>query len=105
MSSTGVSLGLSVGMCVDGKSYPVSIHEGMSCAGMVAQGAVWDMTRGSGLPEVPCGMSANYVRANTDPKPWTIGMPIGSNLVGRLVVMYDPDDPTKPIICGPIHSP
>lgn len=102
----GIQVGIAISKCESGKSYPVSIQDGTGCAGEMMQGKVWDAPRGAGIPDVPCdGSTLMYTRSASDPKPWSIGAPMTSNVVGRLLVMYDPADHEKPIICGAIHSP
>jgi hypothetical protein len=40
-TSTGVDVLITIDGCVDTKSYPVHIHEGMSCADVASQGPHW----------------------------------------------------------------
>ena len=86
----GMQVSIAISKCESGKSYPVSIQDGMGCAGEMMQGKVWDAPRGAFISDVPCDGS---------------GAPMTSNVVGRLLVMYDPADHEKPIICGDIHAP
>ena len=102
--SGGVNMTISLLGCADGKSYPIHIHEGASCDPM-SQGAHWDPPRGEGIPDLECQgfrASASYTRASSDAKPWTIGDPAASNVVGHVMVLHDADDPTKRIECGQI---
>jgi hypothetical protein len=43
-------------------------------------------------------------RTTTDPKPWTVGPPAESNVIGHVMVLHDPDMPTKRIACGEIKA-
>jgi hypothetical protein len=106
-SATGVSLGVALSNCSDGKHYPIHIHMGMSCMDPSAPGGHWDPPRGEGIPDLVCnGSTASemYPRLNTDAKPWSIGAPMASDIVGHTVVIHDPDDTTKRIACGKIAA-
>jgi Cu/Zn superoxide dismutase len=109
-TNLGSSVELSIGItsCVSGKSYPIHIHTGMSCADAMSQGGHWDPPRGEGIPNVECGMMAYGTvlvdRAASDAKPWTVGPPADSNVIGHVMVLHDPDDNTKRIACGEIKS-
>jgi hypothetical protein len=103
--SSGVELGIALTNCSDGKSYPIHVHVGTSCMDTMAPGAHWDPPRGEGIPNLICSgsrASEMYTRADSDPKPWSIGGSMDSNLVGHVVVLHDPDDTTKRIACGAI---
>jgi Cu/Zn superoxide dismutase len=106
-TSGGVSVAITINGCVNGKSYPIHIHEGSSCADTAMQGPHWDIPRGEGIPNVVCmgttGM-VSYTRLSSDAKPWTIGDPAASNVVGHVMVLHDPDDTTKRIACGKIAA-
>ena len=98
---------ISLSGCVDGKSYPIHIHQGDSCDSVSAQGGHWDPPRGEGVANLDCegGMaSLTYTRASSDPKPWTIGDPAESNVVGHVVVVHDPDQSATRIACGKITA-
>lgn len=102
--------------CVDGKMYPVHIHEGTSCMDATTQGAHWGMAvtpvRGEGIPKVVCtGTSGTvtYTRAiATDPTiAWTVGGDMTTNVVGHAFVVHDPEPVVAPaapprIGCGVI---
>jgi hypothetical protein len=103
MTADGVNLGVALEDCALQKSYPVRIQAGTNCQGATSAGSRWDPPRGEGIPDVKCDAltaSANYLRVNSDDKPWTIGPPDASNVVERAVVIYDPDDPLKAVACG-----
>jgi hypothetical protein len=105
--STGVTVAVSITGCVSGKSYPIHIHQGTSCADTMSQGAHWDVPRGEGIPMVVCsgttGMLAMpYTRLSSDAKPWSIGDGSASDMVGHVVVLHDPDVPATRISCGAI---
>jgi hypothetical protein len=81
--------------CVDGKMYPVHIHDGTSCESAMTQGAHWGPTRGEGMPKVVCsGTSgtAMLTRPPTDPTlAWTVGGDAATNVIGHAFVAHDPD--------------
>jgi Cu/Zn superoxide dismutase len=104
-TSTGVTLGIALNNCVDGKSYPIHIHMGTSCMDPAAPAGHWDPPRGEGIPDVKCmgsTASENYSRLNSDTKPWSIGDMKDSDMVGHAMVLHDPDDNTKRVACGKI---
>jgi hypothetical protein len=43
-------------------------------------------------------------RPATDDKPWTVGGPDATNVIGHVVVLHDPDTKTKRIACGEIKA-
>ncbi len=102
-----VELSVAVTACTSGKNYPIHIHEGSDCADAMTQGAHWDPPRGEGIPDVPCMNAIGtfvYNREIGDAKPWSVGAPAESNVVGHVVVIHDPDDPMKRIACGKIEA-
>jgi hypothetical protein len=102
---TGVSAAITINGCVDGKSYPIHIHDGSSCVDVASQMGHWDIPRGEGIPNVMCvgtTGTVSYTRLSNDPKPWTIGDPAASNVVGHVVVLHDATDTTQRIACGKI---
>jgi hypothetical protein len=105
----GVTLSVVLDRCQPGKLYPIHIHEGDSCADAMAPGAYWDQPRGEDIPDLECGganrASLGYVRSNSSAKPWSVGAPDASNLVGRTLVLNDPNDRTLRIACGVISMP
>ncbi|HKP59356.1 MAG TPA: superoxide dismutase family protein [Polyangiales bacterium] len=108
-TNLGPSVELSIALtgCTSGKNYPFHIHEGTSCTDAMSQGAHWDPPRGEGIPDIPCsgGVAATvYMRETSDAKPWTVGDPAASNVIGHVVVVHDPDDPMKRISCGQIKA-
>ncbi|HKU38346.1 MAG TPA: hypothetical protein VJR89_09365, partial [Polyangiales bacterium] len=83
------------------------IHGGMSCADAMSQGDHWDAPRGEGIPDLMCNnaiASDVYMREYNDPKPWSVGAPAESNVIGHVVVLHDPDDKMKRIACGQIKA-
>ena len=76
------------------------IHAGTGCADMAAQGAHWDPPRGenigTGTGQITClaNMTATltYTRLGTDPKPWTIGGPVASNVIGHPIIVHGVGD-------------
>ena len=104
-TTNGVTVGIALAMCADGKTYPIHIHAGTTCESMESTMGHWDPPRGENIPDITCmGSTANvsYTRTSDDAKPWTIGPPMESNIVGHVVVLHDPDDPSQKIACGPI---
>jgi hypothetical protein len=111
VTSTGVDLSISVTGCagnVGGTGYAISIHEGPDCSDAGLQSPGWDVPRGEGITNLHCtgttGVGLDYyTRADTDPKPWTIGGPDSSNLLGHVVVVQDPTT-MAPVACGTIGA-
>jgi hypothetical protein len=108
-TNLGPSIEISIALtqCQNGKSYPIHIHTGTSCADEMSQGGHWDPPRGEGIPNVACSNAIGMVltqRDSSDAKPWTVGPPMESNVVGHVMVLHDPDDPTKRIACGEIKA-
>jgi hypothetical protein len=103
---SGVDLTIHIVGCDLGKMYPVFIQEGADCADATLLGAHWDSPRGEGVAPITCtgtsgGGRAFYTRSKRDQKPWTIGRPDVSNLLGHVLVLYDPKS-LQPIACGEI---
>jgi len=105
-SGTDVTLELTLNGCASGKSYPVHIHQGASCADATAQGGHWDTARGEGIPNIACTAgtgSAEHTRAATPPEiAWSIGGDAATDVVGHVIVVHDADTPTTRIACGVI---
>lgn len=108
-NASGVDLTLSITGCVigNGTGYPVRIDEGSACAATTSQGSVWDAPRGDGITGVSCtGNSgvglAYYTRLGSDPKPWSVGGPSSSDVLGHTLVILDPST-MQPVACGPIE--
>ena len=106
-TSAGVDLAVMVTGCDAGKSYPIHIHEGMSCDSDMAQGAHWGPARGEGIPDVSCGTggigSTMVSRAKSDPMlAWSLGDVSDSDVIGHVVVIHDADEKTRRIACGKV---
>lgn len=105
-AAAGVNLGIVLDACSPQKSYPVHIQEGTDCQGSISAGSRWDSPRGDGIPDVMCASDgtahASYLRTSTDPTPWTIGQHPEADVLGKAVVLYDPEDPLQAIACGVI---
>jgi Cu/Zn superoxide dismutase len=107
-TSTDVKVVVALKDCEAGKSYPVHIHEGTSCADAMAQGEHWGPQRGEGIPNVVCsgttGMSETTRPATPTNTAWTIGGDAMTNVVGHAFVVHAPDVPMMPprIACGVI---
>jgi Cu/Zn superoxide dismutase len=102
-----VEISIAITSCQHGKSYPIHIHTGTSCADEMSQGGHWDPPRGEGIPAIDCVNAIGMVltqRDATDAKPWTVGPPAESNVIGHVMVLHDPDDPTKRIACGELKA-
>lgn len=100
----GLDLRVYVGGCLAAHEYPVAIYANADCADAVARGEVWDVSRGAGIPRMSCdggGGRMYYMRPNSDAKPWTIGGPAESNLLGHVLVVQDPAT-LLPLACGEI---
>ncbi|MEY4581149.1 MAG: Copper/zinc superoxide dismutase [Pseudomonadota bacterium] len=101
--ANAVSVTVDIAGCTAGKAYPVHIHTGTSCDTPETQMGHWDMTRGEGIPSIPCvgtTGTVTYERVDTDPTlAWTIGG-AANNIVGHVVVVHDPDN-TR-LACGKI---
>jgi len=107
-TGTDVKVDVALASCVAGKSYPVHIHEGTSCASAMAQGDHWGPARGEGIPNVTCsgttGTSTTTRPATPTNLAWTIGGDMATNVVGHAFVVHDPDVAMMPprIACGVI---
>ncbi|HET6339433.1 MAG TPA: superoxide dismutase family protein [Polyangiales bacterium] len=105
-TGTDVKVTVAISNCVAGKSYPVHIHEGTSCADAMMQGDHWGPARGEGIPSVMCvgttGTSTLTRPAIPANLAWTIGGDVMTNVVGHAFVVHDPDVATMPprIACG-----
>jgi hypothetical protein len=107
-SETSAGVDLTIGMrgCAIGKTYPLFIQAGGDCSSASLLGARWDSPRGENINEIMCtgttGMGRTfYTRPKQDAKPWTIGNPAASNILGHVLVAYD-SATLQPIACGPI---
>jgi Cu/Zn superoxide dismutase len=84
-----VSLHIELNDCPDG-TYQVHIHEGAECTNF---GPHWDPPRGEGIPNVTCNDDlgeSTYVRAGTDPKPWSVDLGSDETDVnGHTFVVHD----------------
>jgi Cu/Zn superoxide dismutase len=108
-TSSGVDLSVMVTGCIAGKSYPIHIHEGMSCESTMAQGAHWGPTRGEGIPDIVCGTggvgSTMVSRAKTDPMlEWSLGDMRPSDVIGHVIVIHDADEKTLRLACGKVTA-
>lgn len=107
-TGTDVKVEVALKDCEAGKSYPVHIHEGTSCADAMAQGDHWGPARGEGIPNVTCsgtmGTSTTTRPATPTNTAWTIGGDMATNVVGHAFVVHAPDVPMMPprIACGVI---
>lgn len=106
-TSTGVDLQVRMRRgCVPGPRYALLIKQGADCTLGSVRGADWDPPRGEDITTVSCDLAAggsgraNYTRAKSHAKPWTIGTPKASNLLGHALVLTDPAG--KPLACGVI---
>jgi hypothetical protein len=106
-TATGVDLALHVLGCENvnfAKQLPIVIMQGGDCSAATLLGAHWDSPRGEGIPATGCvgnGGHLSYTRANSDAKPWTVGTPDASNVIGHAFVVYDPET-LQPGGCGVI---
>jgi hypothetical protein len=107
-TGTDVTVTVSLTNCVAGKTYPVHIHAGTSCADAMSQGDHWGPARGEGIPSVMCAGTtgtSTLTRPATDLNlAWTIGGDPTTNVVGHAFVVHAPDVPMMPprIGCGVI---
>jgi hypothetical protein len=104
----GVALLLVLDGCKDGALYPVHIHAGHSCVDQSGIGERWDRTRGDDIPDLRCNgshVAQEYVRSHKADKPWTLGGPSVSDVIGHALVIGDPDDRSLPLACGVITAP
>lgn len=105
-TAIGVDLQLEVRGCGAKTRYPVVIQKGTTCSDETLFGDRWDSARGEGISDVACTGTTGigrtfYTRANDDAKPWTIGAPARSDLLGHALVVFDPAT-QEPIACGEI---
>jgi hypothetical protein len=105
-TAEGVDLAVDAHDCRTGYSYPVFIYTGADCSAIKRDSTPWD--RGTLKAKALCigapGATVHEARANTDPKPWSLGGPAASNLLGRAIAIHDPDT-REPLACGIIEAP
>jgi hypothetical protein len=105
---TEVDLSVSVTGCVNGDPYPVIIHEGAACTSALLQDPEWDAPRGEGILGLTCTGNSGvgllyYARPSSDPKPWSVGGPSSSDVIGHVLVIHDPAT-MQPLACGTIAA-
>jgi hypothetical protein len=105
-TADGVDLDLYLSGCAVGSADPIVIQAGSDCSAESVLGAHWDSPRGDDISPLMCvgttgGGRDFYTRLKSDKKPWTIGEPAGSDLLGHAVVVYDSNS-LEPIACGVI---
>lgn len=108
-TAAGVDLEFQVRGCANAnnaKSLPLMIVEGGDCSAASLLGPHWDGARGEDIPAASCigasgGGRTFYTRLQSDPKPWTVGTPEASNVIGHALVVYDPET-LQPKACGVI---
>jgi hypothetical protein len=104
---TGVDLVVVLNNCRKPYAYRVVLYAGSDCSTIEADSQPWDGTRGVLSTKDYCFASPARLyeaRTNSDPKPWTIGGPAISNLIGRTIAVHDPDT-NEPLACGTIQAP
>ena len=101
----GVDLTIAITSCASGTLYPVVIHEGTACSSAMLRGPDWDAPRGDGIVGLACTNSGvsrlYYSRPSSDPKPWSLGAPSSSDVMGHVLVIADPAT-MQPLACGAI---
>jgi hypothetical protein len=105
---SATATGVDIMVSIRGKSihlYNVRMLAGSDCTESVLEGAIWDDTRGTGITDVMTvgsgiGM-AYYTRQASDAKPWTIGAPAASNVIGHALVVID-SNTMQAVACGTI---
>jgi Cu/Zn superoxide dismutase len=93
-SGANVTITVTLANCPQGV-HPMHIHAGTGCAD-ADQGVHWDPPRGenigSGTGEITCMADGTamltYTRLGTDPKPWTIGAPTASDVIGHPIIVH-----------------
>lgn len=107
-TSSSVDLVLQTSGCSGGVAYPVQILDAGDCAA-AANAPVWDEPRGAGIPPLRCtGAASNmgrvaYARGLVQSeRAWSVGTGDGADLVGRVLVVLDPNS-GAPVSCGPIQ--
>jgi hypothetical protein len=108
-TAQGIDFELRVRGCAninDAKPLPLVIMQGADCSDASLLGARWDSPRGEGIPSATCtgargGGRTFYTRLKSDAKPWTVGTPDASNVIGHALVVYDPET-LQPGACGVI---
>jgi len=94
-SGSDVTVVVALANCPEG-IHPMLIHAGTSCASEQEQGTHWDPPRGenigSGTGQIMCMADGTamltYTRLGTDPKPWTIGGPTASDVIGHPFIVH-----------------
>jgi hypothetical protein len=92
------------GCALINSAYPQVILAGSDCSDAAMLGAHW--AHGEGIPAAMCTGTTGqgrtfYTRSKTDDNAWTIGKPDSTNLLGHVLVVYDPDT-LQPAACGVI---
>lgn len=108
-TAEGVDLEFQVRGCAnadDARSLPLMILQGGDCSDATLLGPHWDSPRGEDIPSATCigasgGGRTFYTRLKSDSKPWTVGTPDASNVIGHAFVVYDPAT-LEPRACGVI---
>jgi hypothetical protein len=106
-TDTGVTLKVEVTGCDANAAYQIHIHSGTSCATVATQEGHWEIPRGEGIPNLECTADGTatleYTRANNDPNgAWTVNGD-ENDVVGHVVVIHNPYEPTKRAACGKIE--
>jgi hypothetical protein len=106
-TAEGVDLSIWLKNCRVAYSYPVRIYDTAECSTIGDKSSAWDGDRGNLSSNIGCLGTAGghfyYTRLREDPKPWTLGGPASSDLVGRSIAVLDPDT-LDPLICGTIEA-
>jgi len=100
-----VTLRLEVMGCKPGATYPARIQAGSDCSAQTLAAEAWPA--GEGIDTFACTRTggaflAYYARTATEAKPWTIGGPRESDVVGHALVLFDAEN-GQPVACGVIE--
>jgi hypothetical protein len=101
----GVDLEIKLTQCRKPYAYPVSIHAGSDCTQITRTESAWDGARGELDTKAFCFGSPGALyaaRASQSTAPWSLGGPAASNLIGRSLVIHDPDT-NDPLVCAKIE--
>jgi Cu/Zn superoxide dismutase len=93
-SGANVTITVALENCPAGV-HPLHVHAGTGCGSVQEQGLHWDPPRGENIGPngtINCGADMKgmltYTRLGTDPKPWTIGPPTASDVIGHPIVIH-----------------
>jgi hypothetical protein len=101
-TAQGIDLTVELANCKNNTGYPLAIYDRPSCDERALSGARWP--GGEGVRPGSCvvgRVTLRYERPAVHERPWTLGGPSETRVIGRVLVVHDPVT-LEPIACGPI---